>query len=103
MISAELDRGAVLTRRPAAASVRGGGSPRSRAKRGGGTGAWRQSRLRGSRRVPGPGGRHRDTAVPRGSLPARGGSCSRPVPCWQAARPLRARPARAKPLCINEC
>lgn len=97
-------RGAVLTRSPAAPSLRGGRSPRSRMKLGGGTGAWRQN-LAAARphRVPGPGGQDRDTAVPCGSLPARGGTCSRPVPCWQAARPLRARPARAKPLCINEC
>lgn len=46
----------------------------------------------GARRA-GPGQRRAPRVPPR----------SRPVPCWQAARPLRARPARAKPLCINEC
>lgn len=41
--------------------------------------------------------------VPRGSLPPAAGGACRPVSFWQAAPPLRARPARTKPLCINEC
>lgn len=40
---------------------------------------------------------------PRVSPPAGAGVSTGPGGCWRAALALRARPARPKPLCINEC
>lgn len=102
VIAAQCDwpalRGAVLTRRPAAPSLRGGRSPRSRVKRGGGA---REPGGRGGCGAPaasrGPAGRTGTPRCPAGPSPPEAGRVPGPFPAGRRrGRSGLALPARSR-------